>query len=106
MCEGVSNMSNLEQALPNNPDTELYGPSGGPREFAEAEGRFNGGGWVAGFPPYSDHDGAGVVMTPAGRDGEKNHAMPPVGLGPYGADPLLDMVNRWAGDFSTDGGWY
>ena len=99
-------MDDLVQSLPNNPDVEIFGPAGGPREYGEAEGRFSGGGWIDQPLAYSDHDGAGVVMTPPGRDGEKNHTMPPVGLGAYGADPLLDMVNRWAGPFSTDGGWF
>lgn len=88
-------------------DETIYGPDGGPREYGEMSGRLNGGGWVTGPFAFSDFDGMGVVMPPPGADGQKNLTNPGfVGNGPYGADPLLDAVNRSATMVGDDFGWY
>jgi len=88
-------------------DPELYGPSGGPREYGTSEGRFNGGGWLTGPWAFSDADGKGVVMPAAGADGEKNLTSPGFsGNGSYGQDPILDAVNRSATHVGDETGWF
>lgn len=87
-------------------DESVYGPFGGPREYSEAEGRFNGGGWISGPMAGSDFDGRGVWMPAPPRDGEKNGGAPSPHMGAYGNDEIFDMARGWAGDPAAEGGWF
>jgi hypothetical protein len=94
-------------------DVAIYGPSGGPSVYAEAEGRFNGGGWIREPLAFSDFDGKGIWAQPPEADGEKNLTTVPQGtqasggnMGPYGGMLIWDAVERSAGSPTAEGGWF
>lgn len=86
-------------------DPETFGTFGGPREYGEREGRFNGGGWMDGPFAASGADGTGIQAPPPPRDNDATLVKPGfTGSGPYGASPIMDAVERATGPFNRDGG--
>lgn len=87
-------------------DTEIYGTGGGPREYGEAEGRFNMGGWLDGPMAFSDFDGKGIWAQPPARDGENGGGTLSPHMGAVGRDEIYSMIRGVAGSPEADGGWY
>lgn len=89
-------------------DPAIFGTFGGPREYGEASGRFNGGGWIEGPMAATDEDGKGIWAQPPESDGERNLNDPGRAqmFGSYGKQPLLDEVMAAEERSLRDGGWF